>query len=160
MYQGLKDLCLNRNWKNLSMNLSPVDLISVTPSLHFSLKISIRQLQLIHNAAARVLTKTKTVDHTTPVLRSLHWLPVCQRIDFKILLLFYKALNGLGPKYTFVLLLCCEPFRPLRSSRASMLHISEQTLIKLHVFNDCFWLYLSVLILCVPFAHCLTLPCC
>jgi len=33
------------------------------------------------------------------VLKSLHWLPVCQRIDFKILLLVYKALNGLGPKY-------------------------------------------------------------
>ncbi len=45
-------------------------------------KKSIRQLQLIQNAAARVLIKTKKVDH----MRFLHWLPVCQRIDFKILL--------------------------------------------------------------------------
>ena len=43
-------------------------------------KKSITQLQLIQNAAARVLTRTKKVDHNTPVLRSLQWLPVCQRI--------------------------------------------------------------------------------
>ena len=62
-------------------------------------KKSIRQLQLIQNTAARVLTRTKKVDHITHVLRSLHWLPVCQRIYFKILLLVYKARNGFGPKY-------------------------------------------------------------
>ena len=31
--------------------------------------------------------KDKKVDHITPVLRSSHWLPVCQGIDFEILLL-------------------------------------------------------------------------
>ena len=61
------------------------------------LKNSIRHLQPIQNAAARILTRTKKVDHITPVLRSLHWLPVYQRIDFEILLLVYKALNGFGP---------------------------------------------------------------
>ena len=78
-------------------------------------KKSIRQLQLIQNAAARVLTKTRRVDHISPVLRSLHWLPVPQRIDFKIALLTYKALNGLGPKYIRDLLVQYEPSRPLRS---------------------------------------------
>ena len=86
-------------------------------------KKSIRQLQLIQNAAARVLTKTKKVDHITPVLRSLHWLPVCQRIDFKILLLVYKALNGLGPKYISDLLVRYEPSRPLRSSGTALLFV-------------------------------------
>ena len=62
-------------------------------------KKSLRKLQLIKNAAARVLTRTKKTDHITPVLRSLHWLPVTERIDFKILLHTYDALNGLGPKY-------------------------------------------------------------
>ncbi len=33
------------------------------------------------------------------LLGSLHWLPVTFRIDFKVLLLVYKSLNGLGPKY-------------------------------------------------------------
>ncbi|KAL2085012.1 hypothetical protein ACEWY4_020530 [Coilia grayii] len=46
-------------------------------------KKTIKQLQLIQNAAARVLTRTKRSDHITPVLRSLHWLPVSYRINFK-----------------------------------------------------------------------------
>ncbi|XP_068571421.1 uncharacterized protein [Cebidichthys violaceus] len=86
-------------------------------------KKSTRKLQLIQNAAARVLTKTKKVDHITPVLRSLHWLPVQQRIDFKILLLVYKALNGLGPKYISDLLLPYVPSRPLRSSGTGLLSV-------------------------------------
>lgn len=48
------------------------------------------------DSAARVLTKAEKVDHINPVLRSLRWLPLCDRIDFKILVLVYKALDGLG----------------------------------------------------------------
>lgn len=59
----------------------------------------IRQLWLIQNAAAPVLTRTKKVDHVTPALRSLHWLPVSQRIYFKILLSVYKPLNSFRTKY-------------------------------------------------------------
>ncbi len=46
-------------------------------------KKTIRQLQLIQNAAARILIKTRKSEHITPDLRSLHWLPVTFRIDFK-----------------------------------------------------------------------------
>ena len=60
------------------MLLSSVDSTTVMVSLQVSLK-----LQLIQNAADQVLTNTKKVDHITPVLKSLHWLPVCQRIDLK-----------------------------------------------------------------------------
>ena len=35
----------------------------------------------------------------TPVLRELHWLPVKYRINFKILLLIFKALHGIAPSY-------------------------------------------------------------
>ncbi len=55
------------------------------------------------------------------VLRSLHWLPVCQRIDFKHLV--YKALNDLGPKYIVDLLLHDEPSRPLRWSGTGLLSV-------------------------------------
>ncbi|KAF7648774.1 hypothetical protein LDENG_00152180, partial [Lucifuga dentata] len=44
------------------------------------------RLQLIQNSAARLLTKTKKREHITPVLATLHWLPVSYRIDFKVLL--------------------------------------------------------------------------
>ena len=62
-------------------------------------KNSLRSLQLIQNAAARVLTGTRKREHISPVLASLHWLPVKSRIEFKILLLTYKVLNNQAPSY-------------------------------------------------------------
>uniref|UniRef100_A0AAQ6IB00 Reverse transcriptase domain-containing protein n=1 Tax=Anabas testudineus TaxID=64144 RepID=A0AAQ6IB00_ANATE len=58
---------------------------------------SIYRLQIVQNSAARLLTRKRKYDHITPVLASLHWLPVCFRIDFKILLITFKALHGLSP---------------------------------------------------------------
>ncbi len=81
-------------------------------------KKTIRQLQLIQNAAVRILTRTRKSKHITPVLRSLHWLPVTFRIDFKVLLL-----NGLGPKYIADMLTEYKPNRPLRSLGSSQLEI-------------------------------------
>ena len=86
-------------------------------------KKAIKQLQLIQNAAARVLTRTKKAEHITPVLKSLHWLPVCHRIDFKIMLIVYKSLNSSGPKYISELLLHYQPSRPLRSSGTGLLTV-------------------------------------
>ncbi len=86
-------------------------------------KKTIRQLQLIQNTAARILTRTRKSEHITPVLRSLHWLPVTFRIDFKVLLLVYKSLNGLGPKYMSDMLTEYKPNRPLRSLGSSQLEI-------------------------------------
>ena len=65
---------------------------------------------------ARVLTRTKRSEHITPVLKSLHWLPVSYRIDFKVLLLVYKSLNGLGPEYMNYILVEYKPSRALRST--------------------------------------------
>lgn len=56
-------------------------------------------LQLFQNSAGPVLTRTRRQAHTSPVLKSLHWLPVCLRVDFKLLLLVFKRLNGLAPSY-------------------------------------------------------------
>ena len=88
-------------------------------------KKNITPLQLLQNSAARVLTKTRKRAHITPILKSLHWLPVCFRIDFKILLLVFKALNGLSPSYLSDLLLNYEPSRTLRSSDRGLLPNSE-----------------------------------
>ena len=60
---------------------------------------NIQRLQLIQNAAPRFLSRTKRCDHITPILAALHWLPVSFRIDFKILLLVFKALNESGCLY-------------------------------------------------------------
>ena len=47
------------------------------------------KLQKLQNAAARVVTLSKKHSHITPVLNSLHWLPLEERIVFKILLLLF-----------------------------------------------------------------------
>ncbi|XP_074496841.1 uncharacterized protein LOC141770891 [Sebastes fasciatus] len=80
---------------------------------------SLKTLQLIQNAAARVLTRTRKIDHITPVLASLHWLPVKSRIDFKVVLLTYKALNGQAPSYLKELIVPYYPTRALRSQNAA-----------------------------------------
>ena len=59
--------------------------------------------------------------HITPVRRELHWLPVAQRINFKVALLTYKALHGLAPEYLTELLIPYTPCRPLRSEGRNLL---------------------------------------
>ena len=59
----------------------------------------IAKLQNVQNAAARLLMSCKKYDHITPVLVNLHWLPVRYRINFKILLLTFKAVYGMAPSY-------------------------------------------------------------
>jgi len=51
----------------------------------------IQHLQSVQNAAARLVTGARRRDHITPVLRQLHWLPVRQRVDFKMAVLVYKS---------------------------------------------------------------------
>ena len=52
------------------------------------------------NAAARLVTGTGKYEHITPVLRDvLHWLPVSQRIIFKIAVLAFNCIRGTGPAY-------------------------------------------------------------
>ena len=59
----------------------------------------IAPLQRIQNTAARLVTRTKRTEHITPILQSLHWLPIQQRISFKILLLVFKIIHKLAPAY-------------------------------------------------------------
>uniref|UniRef100_A0AAR2KHK1 Reverse transcriptase domain-containing protein n=1 Tax=Pygocentrus nattereri TaxID=42514 RepID=A0AAR2KHK1_PYGNA len=86
---------------------------------------NLNKLQLVQNAAARVLTKTRKFDHISPVLSALHWLPVKFRIDYKILLLTYKALHGLAPEYLRDLISYYEPPRLLRSQGAGFLVVPK-----------------------------------
>ena len=92
-------------------------------------KRNILRLQLIQNTAARLLTHTRRSDHITPVLAALHWLPVSFRIDFKILLLVFKALNGQAPAYILEMLTPYEPDRSLRSSDRALLMVPKSRLV-------------------------------
>ena len=60
----------------------------------------IQRLQSVQNAAARIFSGVFKRGSVVPVLRDdLHWQPIKQRIDFKIGVLSFKAINGLAPQY-------------------------------------------------------------
>ena len=85
-----------------------------------------QRLQRVLNAAARMICFTPRTARITPVLMHLHWLPIKSRVDFKIALLVYKALNGMAPQYIADLL----SFKPegnhhLRSDDCPLLQIPK-----------------------------------
>ncbi|KAK3522819.1 hypothetical protein QTP86_002712 [Hemibagrus guttatus] len=82
---------------------------------------AIRPLQMIQNAAARLVFNLHKFSHTTPLLRSLHWLPVAARIRFKTLMLAYKAKNGPAPSYLKALITPRTAPRSLRSTSTARL---------------------------------------
>ena len=57
-----------------------------------------QRLQAAQNAAARLITGARRRDHISPALRQVHWLPVRQRVQFKLAVLVFKALRGLAPQ--------------------------------------------------------------
>ena len=88
----------------------------------------LRRLQSVQNAAARFITGTRKYDHITPVLRNLHWLPVRQRIIFKIVTLMYRCLNGLAPSYLAadcIVVSVMPGRRQLRSATSGQLYIPK-----------------------------------
>ena len=76
----------------------------------------IHTLQKVQNNAARLICRTPKSDHISPVLHILHWLPVDQRIDYKLLLLAFRCVNNDGPSYLSDLLKFYISSRQLRSS--------------------------------------------
>ena len=72
---------------------------------------SFNKLQLVQTFAARLLTGTRKHEH----LRSLLWLPIPERTDFKLLLLTFKSLNDVAKPYMEELLVPTRPTRTLRS---------------------------------------------
>ena len=64
-----------------------------------ALKQDIVKLQSFQNAAAQIVAGLKKRDHITETLRDLHWLPVEERIVFKINLINFNTLNGSGLRY-------------------------------------------------------------
>ncbi|KAK3526338.1 hypothetical protein QTP70_024275 [Hemibagrus guttatus] len=82
---------------------------------------TIRPLQMIQNAAARLVFNLPKFSHTTPLLRSLHWRPVAARIRFKTLMLAYKAKNGPAPSYLKALITPRTAPRSLRYTSTARL---------------------------------------
>ena len=103
---------ISRIWKYL--NQSAADNGNV---LFYGLpQNQISRLQHIQNTAARVVSLFRKSYHITPILKELHWLPVSQRIVFKLMLIVHKSFNNIAPIYISELLKVYTPSRNLRSS--------------------------------------------
>jgi len=76
-------------------------------------------LQRVQNILARVVTQSARRSCAKPLLESLHWLPVRQRVTYKLATVCYKARSTSTPAY----LQAHVPSRPLRSSHAPRLAI-------------------------------------
>ena len=85
-------------------------------------KAHLNKLQYCQNNAARIVSLRRKFDHTSPVLTDIHWLPVEKRIEFKLLTLTYKAINGEAPFYLSELL---SPYKPTRTLRSENQHLLQ-----------------------------------
>ncbi len=81
---------------------------------------ALRKLQVAQNSAARLLSATDRRQHITPVLKDLHWLPVRQRIAFKMLSLTFQALHSESAPCYLRSLLVQDQRRPLRSNSSAV----------------------------------------
>jgi len=83
----------------------------------------LNKLQRVQNALARVVvTSVRRHDHVSPALKQLHWLPVEQRILYKVGLLAFKVKTNGQPLY-LAEMLHCAPSSNRRSSCKNLLTI-------------------------------------
>ena len=83
---------------------------------------SLFRLQKILNIAARILCRIPKYDHISSTLRDLHWLPIRQRIIFKILILTYQAYHHTAPPYLCDMIVPYSNVRSLRSDTKMLIN--------------------------------------
>jgi len=99
------------------VHASPASQIDYCNSLLYGISdYNINRLQRIKKSVARIVTNTRKYDHITPILKTIHWLPIRQRIHFRILLITYKSINNMAPKY-------CVNWCPLESHPETSDHL-------------------------------------
>ena len=110
------DMLPFRQWRLIPSGISKLDycnsLLTGLPAC------ALKPLQLIQNVL--VFNQTK-FSHVSPLLRSLHRLPVVARTEYKTLMLTFKAAKGMAPPYLQNLINPYNPTRSLRSANTGML---------------------------------------
>jgi len=101
-------------------------------------KSQMTRLQQIQNTLARAIVKAPKSSHITLVLRSLHWLKITERIEYKLLSLTYKVLTTTQLSYLHNLITVQPPRSPRSSSLVTLarpstspsLRITDRPLLK------------------------------
>ena len=76
---------------------------------------TLKHFTRVQNLSARFISQHGKYGHITPVLKQFHWLPMRQRINYKVLILTFKSLNGLAPTYLEELM----KRRPMKRTRSN-----------------------------------------
>ena len=97
------------------------DSITVTRCYTNHPKKTIAKLQRIQNSLVKIIYELPWKTSTGPYMKELHWLPVRERITYKIGVMTYKCKYNLAPSYLSVLIKNCAPTRQLRSTSANLL---------------------------------------
>ena len=94
----------------------------------------IQPLQKIKNFAARLVLLVPCHHHSTPLLEKLHWLPISERIKYKVACMCFSAISGSGPAYLSELLHVFTQSHTLRSSSDTRMLEIQQHKCKTHGF--------------------------
>ena len=96
-------------------------------------KYMIQRLQRVQNCAPRLVAWQPRAARICPVLKELHWLPVEQRITFKVSLLTFKVVNNVAPPYLRQLIV---PYNPRRNLWSAGRHLFEVPNVRLKSYGD------------------------
>jgi len=117
-----------------SLILSSIDYCNAV--LHGAPSGTIQKLQRVQNNAARVILQVPRRSHANSLLQELHWLPVEQRITYKLAVLTYKIRQTPVSEYLSRHITTRSSTRSLRSSSAPLLHVPfRQTSFGKHSFS-------------------------
>ncbi len=92
---------------------------------------TITPVQMIHNAAARLVFSEPKRAHVTPLFVSQQWLPVAAHIKFKTLMLAYRTATGSASSYFHSLMTIYISSRSLRSASERRLMVQSQICTKI-----------------------------
>ena len=107
------------------MPLQLLELITVTRFYLVFLSICCKNSNMFK---MRLLTYSKKYDNISPILKELHWLTVKSRIEFKMLILTFKAYHEIGPKNLTDSLIKYTPSRTLPSTNKGLLVVPKYNL--------------------------------
>jgi hypothetical protein len=92
--------CLTRNARTMLVTCFVFARLDYCNAVFAGLpRCDLDRLQSIQNAAVRLIAGARQFDHVTPLLQAQHWLPIEQRIVFKLCVMMYKSVNGMAPSY-------------------------------------------------------------
>ena len=104
--------------------------------------VTIKDLQCFQNMVAKVVLQAAEYESPRECMKNLHWLPICKRIEHKILTIVYKCTRGIAPKYLEDLIQKCISSRPGLHSGSSFNQAASTTCYQTDFWSksiECVW---------------------